>query len=269
MKEFQKLIDTMATLRSPNGCPWDREQAPADLKACVLEEAHEVIDAIDRDDPDHLCEELGDLLLQVVFLAQIAREDGTFTIREVVDQITDKIVRRHPHVFDRSEALADSEQVLHQWERIKSLERQAAGQFLLDGMPPTLPALLKACRLAGKAARVGFDWESADGALGKVEEELGELRNELPEGRSQQARRHEIGDLLFAVGNLSRHLGIDAEAALQETNNRFTRRFTYMERKLREAGRQVGDADAGELETLWEEAKRVEAQAEPDGGDQK
>jgi MazG family protein len=266
MKELSKLVKIMATLRGPDGCPWDREQEPEDLKACVLEETYEVLDAIDRKDPLLLREELGDLLLQVVFLAQIGRERGEFTIQEVIEQITEKIVRRHPHVFggDRMES---SDEVLDQWERIKSRERQDAGSYLLDGVPPTLPALLKASRLASKAARVGFDWESADGALAKVKEEMGELQAARSTGHPEQMRQ-ETGDLLFAVANLSRHLDVNAEEALQETNRRFTARFTHMEKCLREAGRQVSETDAEELEALWEEAKRLEKTADR-GPDQK
>ncbi|MBI4160821.1 MAG: nucleoside triphosphate pyrophosphohydrolase, partial [Acidobacteria bacterium] len=197
---------------------------------------------------------LGDLLLQVVFLAQVARERGQFSIREVVETIRDKIVRRHPHVFG-SQRMETAEEVLHQWERIKSRERQAAGTFLLQGTPVSLPALLKAWRLAAKAARVGFDWKSAAGALEKVEEELGELREAASGAGGAEPIRHEIGDLLFAVANLARHLRVDAESALQEANRRFTERFTHMEQALRRAGRQFEELGPAELDALWEAAK--------------
>ena len=248
----------METLRGPAGCPWDREQTPEDLKACLLEETYEVLDAIDKIDPLLLREELGDLLLQIIFLAQMAREQGEFQIRDVVLQITEKLIRRHPHVFAGAN-LETSEEVLHQWEKIKSREREAVGAFLLDGTPSTLPALLKANRLAAKASHVGFDWKSADGAFEKVEEEFAELREVLSGEENRDRVCHELGDLLFALANLSRHLEVNPEEVLQKANRRFTSRFTHMEKILRAAGRQVSDAGPAELEALWESAKEAES----------
>ena len=258
MKEFEKLIEIMETLRGPAGCPWDREQTPEDLKACLLEETYEVLDAIDKSDPLFLREELGDLLLQIVFLSQMAREKGDFQIRDVVLQITQKLVRRHPHVFAGAK-LETSGEVLNQWERIKSREREAAGSFLLDGTPAALPALLRAFRLASKASHVGFDWESADGAFEKVEEEFTELREVLSGKMNRDRVCHELGDLMFALANLSRHLEVNPEEALQQANRRFHSRFTHMEKSLRAEGRQVSETDPAELETLWESAKEAES----------
>ena len=256
MKEFLELVKVMEKLRGPDGCPWDRQQEPEDLKACLIEETYEVIEAIDRKDPGHLQEELGDLLLQVVFLSQIAQEREQFTIREVILKIIDKLTHRHPHVFG-GKKLENPDQVLDQWERIKAREKEESDNLLLDGVPNSLPALLKAYRIASKASRVGFDWESASGALAKVEEELEEFRQARDRGANENARE-ELGDFLFAVANLCRHLGWNPEDALQDANRKFLVRFNRLERKLRQQGKRLSEADSRELDSLWEEVKGEE-----------
>jgi MazG family protein len=256
MIEFDELVVLMDRLRGEGGCPWDRQQTPKDLKGYLIEEAHEVTDAIDSGAPDRLCEELGDLLFQILFLARIASERGEFTIREVVRGIHDKMTRRHPHVF--GDAKADTpDEVLRQWERIKRSEKPATGPVsALDGIPRSLPALLKAERLGAKASRLGFDWSQPREVVEKIEEEVAELRaaseNETPERVAE-----EMGDIIFALASLARHLGTSAEEALQGANARFTRRFQWMEADLRQRGREVSSEDASELDRLWREAKKA------------
>ena len=257
-RKFETLVAIMARLRGPDGCPWDREQTFESLRSYLIEESFEVADALDRGDLDELREELGDLLLQVVFLAQLAGERQAFTVDDVCRAINEKMIRRHPHVFGDDHA-DDSEQVLEHWERIKRQEKAdrdgGAPVSILAGVPKALPALLKAHRLGTKASRVGFDWKAADDVLGKVEEELGELREAVAAGE-RAAAREELGDLLFSLAMLARKLDVDPEGALEATNQKFIRRFEWIERRLRERGTDVHDADAETLETLWNEAKR-------------
>ena len=251
----------MAWLRDrQHGCPWDVEQTFRTIAPYTIEEAYEVADAIDRDDLGALKEELGDLLLQVVYHAQMAHESGAFGFADVASAIADKMVDRHPHVFgDARVATAEAQTV--SWEARKAIERAAkrAGAEpagTLDGVARALPALLRAEKIQKRAARVGFDWKQTGPVIDKIDEELGELRAELEAGDVDQARlTDELGDVLFAVANLARHCKIDPEAALRATNDKFERRFRHIERRLAEAGRKPADATLEEMEALWQEAK--------------
>jgi len=260
--EFDRLVDIMARLRAPGGCPWDRAQSREDLKTYLVEETYEVLDAIDRKDDAHLCEELGDLLLQVVFHAEIAREAGAFDIEAVCRGINEKLVRRHPHVF--GEVQADTpDQVLQNWEAIKKqekAEKSGSGEepSVLQGVPKVLPALLKAYRLQQKAARVGFDWEERRQVEEKVKEEWGELNEAVASG-DQAHVREELGDFLFALVNLSRFLKLDPEDALQEANAKFMRRFVSLEEMARSQGRDLHGMSLAEMDALWDQVKREES----------
>ena len=259
--EFARLVQIMARLRAPGGCPWDRAQSRKDLKPYLVEETYEVLDAIEHDDPAMLREELGDLLLQVVFHAQIAAEEGSFTIEEVSRAINEKLVRRHPHVF--GDVKADTpEQVLQNWEAIKSEEKaEKAGAeetpSVLSGVPKVLPALLKAYRLQQKAARVGFDWEERRQVEDKVKEEWAELNEAVAEDDKEHVRE-ELGDFLFALVNLSRFLEVDPEDALQLANAKFMRRFQGIETEARVRGRDIHGMTLGEMDELWELMKQRE-----------
>jgi MazG family protein len=256
-----RLLAVMAWLRDrQHGCPWDVDQTFRTIAPYTIEEAYEVADAIERDDLGALKEELGDLLLQVVYHAQMAHETGAFGFADVASAIAEKMVDRHPHVFgDARVATAEAQTV--SWEARKAAERAAkrAGAEptgALDGVARALPALLRAEKIQKRAARVGFDWKQTDPVIDKIEEELGELRAELEAGNVDQARlTDELGDVLFAVANLARHCKIDPEAALRATNDKFERRFRHIERRLAEAGRKPADATLEEMEALWQEAK--------------
>jgi len=254
--EFDRLVAIMARLRSPGGCPWDRAQNREDLKPYLVEETYEVLDAIECGDPAKLREELGDLLLQVVFHARIAEEEGSFTVEEVCRSINEKLVRRHPHVF--GEVRADTpEEVLQNWEAIKKEEKRDNGAqdpSALDGVPRVLPALLKAYRLGQKAARVGFDWEERRQVEDKVREEWDELREAVASGRKDLVRE-ELGDFLFALANLSRFLEVDPEDALQLSNAKFQRRFRALETEARLEGRDIHGMTLAEMDALWERIK--------------
>jgi tetrapyrrole methylase family protein / MazG family protein len=251
------VVELCARLRAPGGCPWDREQTLESLRTYIIEEAYEVVEALGRADHTTLAGELGDLLFQIVFVADIARENGWFGIETVCSTVHEKMVRRHPHVFGSVEVAGASE-VVQNWEAIKQQERARGGA--LAGVPQHLPALLKALRVTEKASAVGFDWQRVDDVLAKLDEEVGELKEEL--GRTQSPRsdprvRAELGDVLFVIANIARQLGIDPEAALQETNAEFSRRFGFMEGRARELGRGLTEMTLTELDTLWEEAKNV------------
>jgi MazG family protein len=257
---LRDLIALVQRLRAPDGCPWDREQGAADLRAYLIEEAHEAAAAVDGGDWEQIGEELGDVLFQVAFLLRLGEEEGALTAEQVVAGIFAKMVARHPHVFG-DERLADASAVRDAWER-----RKAAGgrHSLLAGVAASLPALVGAYRMSQKAAGVGFDWPDASAVLAKVREELGEVEEELPAGGEEltaerrAALESELGDLLFAVANLARHLEIDPERALAGTNAKFRRRFGHLEGRLAAAGRAVGDTALPELEALWQEAKEGE-----------
>ncbi|HEY8091855.1 MAG TPA: nucleoside triphosphate pyrophosphohydrolase [Polyangiaceae bacterium] len=256
-----RLVAVMRRLLAPDGCPWDREQSYETLRKYVLEEACEVIDAIDSGDRKALREELGDLLLQVVFQAELARREGSFAIDDVVSGIVDKLVHRHPHVFGDLSA-KDADEVLRNWEKLKAKEKGERG--ILGGVPRSMPALTRAQRIGEKVARVGFDWEDSRGSRAKVAEELGELDRAIDSGNAD-AVEEELGDVLFALVNLSRHVKVDAEGALRRTIDKFTRRFAHVEKRVREVHGGWGEAGGGEehlplavLDGYWEEAKRHE-----------
>jgi tetrapyrrole methylase family protein / MazG family protein len=255
-RSFDDLVRLMTRLRGPEGCPWDRQQTLPDLKPFVIEEAYEVVDAIDRDDRRALLEEVGDLLLESVFIAEMTREEGTFDIYDSITAIHDKLVRRHPHVFADVEA-GDAEQVLVNWEKLKNEERKAENKSVLSGVPRALPALLKASRLTEKAARVGFDWRRAEDVLDKLDEETRELRDAVANGDAKHIEE-EIGDLLFTLANIARKMSVNPEEALQSTSRKFMRRFESMESAVRSRGKNIDDLTLEEMDKLWDEAKAAE-----------
>jgi MazG family protein len=255
-REFQRLVDVMRRLRGPDGCPWDREQTIQTLRPFVLEETYEVLDAIDRADHDALRGEIGDLLFEGVFLAQLETDDGRFTVSDSLREVTAKLVRRHPHVFGTTKGVTTAGKVLEQWEQIKSREQKQAGdeRSVLRGMPKALPALLGAHEIGTRAAAVGFDWAKAADVVAKIEEEVGELKQAV-EGEGVARTEEEMGDLLFAMANLARKLGVEPESALRKANQKFTTRFQELERRLDAAGRSVQDASLEEMEAIWESVK--------------
>jgi len=290
---FEDLVALMSRLRAPDGCPWDREQTYATLAPMLLEEAYEAFDAVEdarAGRPLELRDELGDLLFQIVFYAQVASERGDFRVGDVIEQIHAKMVRRHPHVFG-SATVRDNEELLRNWEAMKAEEKRAAGKeakaadsSLLDGVSSRLPALMESHQLATKAARVGFDWQNVEDIFDKLHEEVEELREAIRErgerpaaavaddasagavpgggdadagAEADDARvREELGDVIFAVANIARHLRVEPEAALKLTNRKFRRRFRHVERGLRASGRELGSATLDEMEALWQEAKQ-------------
>ncbi len=265
---LQRLLDIMARLRDPErGCPWDVRQSFATIAPYTIEEAYEVADAIERGDRDDLREELGDLLLQVVFHARMAEEERSFDFDDVARAIADKLVRRHPHVFDGRRYDSEAEQKAA-WEHHKARERaEKTGSeetSALADLPAALPALLRAAKLGKRAARTGFDWPDPGAVLDKVHEEIGELRDEMTETPAAARLEHELGDLLFACAQLGRHLGVDPESALRGANTRFERRFRAIESALAAEGRTADDAEMVDLERLWQAAKRAEAGEEPE-----
>jgi MazG family protein len=295
-QRFERAVEIMHRLRAPGGCPWDREQTFDSIKKYTVEETYEVLEAIDNRDWKELPGELGDLLLQVLFYSEMAGEAGHFSIDKVLETLSDKLVRRHPHVFGDVEA-ETSQEVLKNWEAIKTLERaeKAAGQAqdnapdnepdkvrakpLLASVSSAMPALLEGLKLSNKAAHVGFDWPSIEGIFDKLEEEAAELRREVeripppgpqPVGRGVAGARgssvsaelqgrlqDEVGDLLFTVVNMARYLEVDPESALRQTNRKFRQRFGHMELRVREAGKELGDASLDEMEKHWQEAKSI------------
>lgn len=254
-----RLVEIMARLRGPDGCPWDREQTLRTLKTYLLEESHEVREAIDADDPAALKEELGDLLFQIVFQSQIAVERGWFGLAEVAAGIGDKLVRRHPHVFGDGR-LSTSREVVRQWEELKAEERRTrSGASRLSSVPRELPALLRALRLSEKAARIGFDWIDTRQVFDKVREEIAEWEAATSDS-DPEAPARELGDLLFSLVNVARKLGIEPESALQSANQRFIRRLSRIEQSLAEEGARVEEVPATRLERLWEQAKASEGE---------
>lgn len=251
------VVDVMARLRSPDGCPWDIEQTHASLRRYIIEEVYEVLEAIDEQDPRHLCEELGDLLLQIVFHARMAEETGDFSMQDVVDTVTEKLIRRHPHVFGDI-SVRDAAEVIVNWDAIKRREKQVKPQSALDGVPPGLPTLLRANKLQMKAAKVGFDWDGIGPVWEKVAEELAELREAAQTGDLAHVEA-ELGDVLFAVVNLGRFLGVEAEVALNRTNNKFIRRFRQVEAAAKAGGRNLKEMTLAEMDALWEAVKAEES----------
>jgi MazG family protein len=267
---FDRLVAVMRTLRSPDGCAWDREQTLASLRPFVLEETYELLDALDRGDLEGLREELGDYLYEAVFLAQIAEEAGHFAIGDAIRGITDKLVRRHPHVFmpdgrplAEGPAAHSAAEIVEKWEDLKASERKGAGKpptTILSGVPRTLPALLRAYELSARAAAVGFDWTRAADVLDKIDEEVAELRDVVARESSDRTRlEEEMGDALFSLANLSRKLGIEPEAALRRANDKFQQRFDRMEHAVVEDGQQLQDLTLEQLEAHWQVAKRAKS----------
>ncbi|RDU34793.1 nucleoside triphosphate pyrophosphohydrolase [Neobacillus piezotolerans] len=256
MRDFSKLREIIAVLRGPNGCPWDKEQTHASLKKYLLEETYEVIEAIDSGDIDHLIEELGDVLLQVMLHAQIGEDDGYFTVNDVIESISSKMVRRHPHVFG-SRSADTAEEVVANWQEIKAQEKKGVRKdSLLDGIPKSFPALIRAFELQKKAAKAGFDWQEIGPAFEKVKEELQEFEAELKNEAGLALAKKEFGDLLFAFVNVARFLGIHPEEALTETNDKFVRRFRFIEEMVKESGRAIEDHSLEELDRYWDDAKK-------------
>ena len=255
-EKFQKLVEIMARLRAPGGCPWDREQTFDTIKPYLLEETYEVLDAIDGHDWSELSGELGDLLLQAVFFSQMAAEQNLFGIEDALDAINEKLIRRHPHVFAQETAQTAGD-VRRIWGEVKAEEKKRKGEHdtgLLDPVPRALPALVEAQQLTSRAALVGFDWDNAEQVLEKLHEELAEFES-ARRTTSHAELEDELGDLLFVLVNLARFLKVDAEQALRRTNAKFRKRFGYLERKLGEQGRTPKQASLAEMETLWQEAK--------------
>jgi MazG family protein len=263
--KFERLLEIMRILRAPGGCPWDREQTLASLRPFVLEETYEVLEAIDTGSSAALREELGDFLFEAVFLAQISEEAGDFAIGDAIDAICDKLIRRHPHVFERTagEESMTSGQVLEKWETLKARERAAAGEestkrkTTLSGVPKTLPSLLRAYEISARAAAVGFDWARPTDVLDKIDEEVAEVRREVESGATGHLSRaeEEMGDLLFAIANLSRKLGIEPEAALRRANEKFTKRFDAVEQAFAARGESLSEAGLEKMEAEWQRVK--------------
>ncbi len=255
--KFQQLVDLMARLRAPGGCPWDREQTFDTIKPFLLEESYEVMDAIDARDWPELAGELGDLLLQAVFFSQMASEENLFRIDDALDAINEKLIRRHPHVFGDETAKTEGD-VRKRWNEIKAEEKRGKNEpdnTLLGSVPRSLPALVEAQQIASRAAQVGFDWENAGQVLDKLREELREFEEARARG-GREAQEDELGDMLFVLVNLARFVKVDPEQALRKTNAKFRRRFGYVEQKLAERGRSTRESSVEEMESLWQEAKK-------------
>ena len=250
MSQFATLVDIIARLRAPDGCPWDRKQTHASLRENLLEECYEALEALDEGDSGKLCDELGDLLMQVVLHTQIATEAGEFELGDVLTSINTKLIHRHPHIFG-STKVKDVEEVRHNWEMLKQEEREA-GTSMLASVPQQMPALSYSQEIQSRVAQVGFDWENVDGIIDKLTEEV----NEFKRAESQEQRAQEFGDLLFTLVNIARRLGVDSEAALREANRKFYRRFSYMEEVCHKRGLNLGQLSFDEQNTLWEEAKK-------------
>lgn len=256
-ESFARAVAIMAQLRAPGGCPWDREQTFDSIRRYTLEETYEVLDAIEREDWPGLKDELGDLLLQVLFYAEMAKEAGHFTLQNVTDNLSEKLIRRHPHVFANRERVETSAQVLQNWEEIKKSERTGAPNekdtSMLNGVPRSLPALMEATKLGSRAASIGFDWNNAASVFDKLQEELAELQQAIASGRSEE-KEEELGDVLFIVVNLARKLGVQSEFALRASNAKFRRRFAAMEASASSRS-SIGELAPEELEKLWDRVK--------------
>lgn len=250
LSRFDALVEIVARLRAPDGCPWDRKQSHASLRANLLSECYEVLEALDEGDSDKLRDELGDLLMQIVLHAQIAREAGEFEMGDVIQNINAKLIHRHPHVFG-SKKVKDAEEVMHNWEELKEEERKP-GASIMQSVPGEMPALGYSQEVQRRAAHVGFDWEDVDGIIEKLAEEVGEFQR----AESQEEKASEFGDLLFTLANIALRMGIDSEAALRETNKRFYERFSYMEELCRKRGLKFAELSFDEQNALWEEAKK-------------
>jgi tetrapyrrole methylase family protein/MazG family protein len=250
-KGFDDLIAIMARLRGADGCPWDRRQTKKDLKPFLIEETYEILEALDRGDDQGVREELGDLLFHIIFMARIAQEEGAFDISDVIQGVAEKMICRHPHVFGSSEVSGPRE-VEANWAKLKAAEKPR--ESLMEGLPLHLPALMRAYRLTQRASKVGFDWENKDQVWAKLEEELKEFQEALRRGK-EEALREELGDILFTLVNLARFIGVDPEDALRRVTNKFAERFTFIERRLREEGKEPHKVSLAEMDALWEESK--------------
>jgi tetrapyrrole methylase family protein/MazG family protein len=250
LSQFSALVDIIAKLRAPDGCPWDRKQTHASLRENLLAECYEVLEALDEGDSEKLRDELGDLLMQIVLHTQIATEAGEFELGEVIEGINAKLIHRHPHVFG-SKKVKDAEEVAHNWEVLKKEEREE-GVSMLESVPKSMPALGYAHEIQRRAAWVGFDWRDVDGVIEKLAEEVREFK----QAETEEQKAREFGDLLFTLANIARRLGIDLEAALRQANKRFYQRFTYMEEVCRQRGVNFGELSFDEQNALWEEAKK-------------
>lgn len=250
LSKFKTLVEIIARLRAPDGCPWDKEQTHQTLRANLLAECYEVLEALDKGDADKLCEELGDLLLQIVLHAQIAKDDGEFEVGDVIESIATKIIHRHPHVFGKAK-VRDANEVMHNWEALKRKEREE-GESMLAGVPEDMPALAYAYEISRRAVRVGFEWENIEGVIDKLAEEIKEIKD----AGSLEEKEREYGDLLFTLVNVARWEGIDAEAALRNANRKFYKRFTRMEDLCKERGLSLDKLSFKEMDRLWEEAKK-------------
>ncbi|WP_440115094.1 nucleoside triphosphate pyrophosphohydrolase [Paenibacillus sp. QZ-Y1] len=260
-RSFARLHEIVNILRSPGGCPWDQEQTHQSIRKNLIEETYEVIETIDEDDPDHMKEELGDLLLQILLHSQMEEEVGAFNVYDVIEGLNDKLIFRHPHVFGDNQA-EDANEALQNWEQMKAEEKKRKGQdpqkvSVLDGIPRDLPALMKGYKLQKKAAKVGFDWDDVEGVFAKIEEELAELKEAVQHNHSAEERKLELGDLLFAAANVARFIDTDPEEALAATNRKFTQRFQYIEARLHEQGRTPADSNVEEMEQYWQAAKKA------------
>ena len=259
---FDRLVDVIRALRAPDGCPWDRAQTHETLKRGMIEECYEVIEAIETGNTENLIEELGDVLLQVVMHSQIAEEDGRFTLAEVAEGESDKMIRRHPHVFaekleNKENGTMSVDNVLDLWDNIKAEEKSSRTVTkAMDEIPRALPALLRGEKIQKKAAKVGFDWDDVSGAFDKTKEELAEVREAYENKEGQERLQEEVGDLLFAVVNISRFLDVDPEEALNGASAKFMKRFSYVEKTAGEQGRRLGDMTLAEMDVLWDEAKQ-------------
>lgn len=262
IRSFQRLHEIVSILRSPGGCPWDREQTHDSIRKNLIEETYEVLETIDDDDPDHMREELGDLLLQIMLHSQMEEETGAFTVYDVIQELNEKLIYRHPHVFGNLSA-EDAEAALNNWEAMKAEEKRRKGveperQSAISGVPRDLPALMKAYKLQKKAAKAGFDWEDIGGVWSKLEEEIRELKEAVEQKRDPDTQELELGDVLFSVVNAARYIGADPEQALSRTIRKFTQRFHYVEERLREQGKSPVDSTLAEMDVLWDEAKSKE-----------
>jgi len=251
LSRFTTLVDIIARLRSPDGCPWDKQQTHASLRGNLLEECYEVLEALDEGNSGKLCEELGDLLMQIVLHTRIAAEAGEFELGDVLRGINTKLIHRHPHIFG-SKKVKDAEEVAHNWEELKQEER--GDTSMLASAPKQMPALGYSQEIQHRVAQVGFDWEDIGGVIGKLTEEVGELE----QADNQERKAEEFGDLLFTLANVARRMGIDLEAALRQANRKFYRRFTYMEEACRQRGMNLGELSFDEQNALWDEAKGAE-----------
>ena len=253
-RNFEDLVQVVKKLRSPEGCPWDRKQNLFSIKNDFIEEAFELLDALDNEDLDNIREELGDVLFHVVFHAEMAESEGHFTLSEIISEICEKLIRRHPHVF-AGESVSSTDEVMTNWDRIKQQEKGSSQPSALDGVPAKFPPVLEAIKLQQKARKTGFDWDSTEDCLSKVQEEYEEFLDAVASGDTEKIE-HELGDIMFALINSSRFLGVNADEALRKCNKRFTERFRYIERSLADAGADIGKTSLKEMEALWQEAKK-------------